>query len=198
MNILRPIHTSSRRSAVTSGFTLIELLVVIAIIGILSSVVIASLTTARAKARDATRKSDIHQLQVAFTAYNLDNVGFPVQTPVCLGFPTGSTCWSGYTFNGGGSGLPGNSSLITLLAPYVASIPKDPSPTRPLGDAYIYFTGPADIHCNGIDTIATGSWLAWEPESVSPTNDAVCTPGKYACCSGIGCGPNFFCVLKLD
>jgi prepilin-type N-terminal cleavage/methylation domain-containing protein len=51
------------------GFTLIELLVVIAIIGILSSVVLASLNTARTKSRDAKRISDIKQLQLALEFY---------------------------------------------------------------------------------------------------------------------------------
>jgi len=53
----------------SDGFTLIELLVVIAIIGILSSVVLASLNTARQKSRDARRLSDIGQLELAFELY---------------------------------------------------------------------------------------------------------------------------------
>jgi len=62
------------------GFTLIELLVVIAIIGILSSVVLASLNSARQKSRDARRISDIKQLQLALEMYYDSNNGYPTST----------------------------------------------------------------------------------------------------------------------
>ncbi len=53
----------------SKGFTLIELLVVIAIIGVLSSVVLASLNTARSKGNDAAIQSNLSTIQTEAEIY---------------------------------------------------------------------------------------------------------------------------------
>jgi len=61
----------------TKGFTLIELLVVIAVIGLLSTIVMVSLNSARAKARDARRKEDLKSIRTALEMYYNDNNNIP-------------------------------------------------------------------------------------------------------------------------
>lgn len=108
------------------GFTLIELLVVVAIIGLLASIVIASLNTARQKGRDARRVADIRQLQHALELCNDSNTG------ACqYGYPSSTT----------------PTASTSTLASYIGALPKDPS----TGRAYAYISlGPtAGPYCTG-------------------------------------------------
>lgn len=95
------------------GFTLIELLVVIAIIGLLSSVVLASLNAARAKARDSKRLSDIRAVVQALELYATNNYNSYPLSPT-----TNSTCGNTPSCVGG---------LTQLVSGgYLSSLPTDP------------------------------------------------------------------------
>jgi len=97
------------------GFTLIELLVVIAIIGILALTIFINITSSRAKARDARRLSDMHEIQVAAETYQQDCGQYP---------PTLTKAES--------SGCSGTTTLGT----YLPVIPTDPQTHNDYG--YVY------------------------------------------------------------
>lgn len=102
------------------GFTLIELLVVVAIVSLLSSIMFASLSSARAKGRDARRLSDIRQIRTALELYLDANGVYPIS--------------GGATQPGGGwshSAEPVSwgvgSTFQTAIAPYMSRLPVDPT-----------------------------------------------------------------------
>jgi type IV pilus assembly protein PilA len=64
-----------RRAEDEKGFTLIELLVVILIIGILAAIAIPAFLNQRAKAYDASAKSNVRTAQTAEETYSTDNNG---------------------------------------------------------------------------------------------------------------------------
>jgi len=127
-----------------SGFTLIELLVVIAIIGLLSTLSILALNTARARARDAKRVADVKQIQTALEMYYNDAGTYPLAASTTAGNPIS---YSGNT--------------------YLAAIPTPPTPandgtcTTPAPNyTYSYDTSGSSYHINYCVGAQTGGVTA--------------------------------------
>jgi len=129
------------------GFTLIELLVVISIIGVLSSVVLTSLTEVRARARDTKWLAELKQIQTVMAVYKNDTGYYPGDVSSANGssqfqLALNDLVVEGYfdetkgiplpTLNGGGklyyfdcehwntSGIPGYSNCINIFPGYTA------------------------------------------------------------------------------
>ncbi len=118
------------------GFTLIELLVVIAIIGLLSTLAVVALNSARLKARDAKRIADVKQMQTALELYFNDQSRYPG------GYDATGTTYAAATAV---LGTGGNYVCLGTIGwgpsacagAYMGLVPSNPSPG---GTAYNYIS----------------------------------------------------------
>lgn len=110
------------------GFTLIELLVVVAMVGLLSSIILASLSSARDKASDSKKLAMVNQYQKAIELFYGDNSFYPstnitTSRRVCLGYGNpNEVCFEhGNTRETFGIPTPVND----LLIPYIPGPPPN-------------------------------------------------------------------------
>jgi prepilin-type N-terminal cleavage/methylation domain-containing protein len=156
------------------AFTLVELLVVISIIGLLSTIAVVSLGSARVKARDVKRVADKTQIIKALQLYYEVNGGWPSAAGDwrCLGAPTTENCFGAFT---------GLDALKTAMSPYMANIPTTGADSGNLAyNRYLY------VNITTIGT-QTGAFLIWPKETAiaqadCPSAYAVQHPDKYWYC----------------
>lgn len=79
---LNSFNNKKSKFGILAGFTLVELLVVISIIGLLASVVLVSLNSARGKARTAKAQADLKQLRTAIALLEQDTGKWPNGCPI--------------------------------------------------------------------------------------------------------------------
>lgn len=149
------------------GFTLIELLVVIAIIGLLSTLAIVALNSARQKSRDAKRVSDIKQIQTALELYFADQNDYPTGNAVVLGSANALTLSA---TNGFAAAAAGTS--------YMGLVPSNPTPG---GANYSYTCAAAGCQYSLTFTLEANTGALKDGNDANATPDCTATPDGITC-----------------
>jgi type II secretion system protein G len=150
----------------SKGFTLIELLVVIAIIGILATLVLLQVGSARAKARDAKRVADVSQIRSALELYLDENTTYPLAVQDGGAGPYRPVT-TGMTYLGGGT-VPKDPSTAQNY-PYAVNS-ATPTKYQIWSELENYTRAPLTSDSD-VNTLAAGTW---QPNA---SGDGTGTPG---------------------
>jgi prepilin-type N-terminal cleavage/methylation domain-containing protein len=150
---VKKIKTGSKK-----GFTLIELLVVIAVIGLLASIVLVSMGSARQKARDARRQADIRQIGTAMEFYYSDNSEKYLSTT-------------------------GGANAVTAIGSYLPVVPKDPLDISPQQYTWVANSSALQSYCVYVKLeSATNTYVCSSERGTLSKVYASGTPALGACC----------------
>jgi prepilin-type N-terminal cleavage/methylation domain-containing protein len=159
------IYLSSR------AFTLVELLVVIVIVGLLSTIVLVSLSPINKQGRDAKRMQDFRQISTAMEAYDIMGDGYLETTA--------------------------GSNTLDSIPGYVNNVPRDPVDSGL--HQYSWTEGNADYYClytkleeveNGWFCSSNYGLRAKVASSYLPTNEDCCGVNVATGSSLFSCGDN--------
>ena len=131
------------------GFTLVELLVTISMIAMLSTIVIATIAPAQAKARDSKRLQQVRQIDVATQMYMSEHNGNAPDLGGCSALQTGNPSYSQASACFAVSIATADpqksawASFASQIAPYMPNVPKElcssctSASSYPLGYNYV-------------------------------------------------------------
>lgn len=203
------------------GFTLIELLVVIAIIGILSGVVLNGLQSARSKAQNAKRLSNVDQIHKALELYQTRdstslttlNTSLTNSNHYCIG---GSSCSTGNTAATPFNNTPLvngtlNNAISRGFGDSVSNIPVDPKWTGTTKGSTLYyikrgssgnFTSPTSAgvprgNCTTTTCPASSTYLVWFMDKTGLASNTNLSCGRGILFDHSPATGQYLCLLRI-
>ena len=135
------------------GFTLVELLVVISVIGLLSTVAVVSMGTARQKARDTTRIATMKQLATGLESFYSDIGGYPAEAATTAAYAIGGHVLCKATTRAAGTDIDNTSctgTAYTTVSKYPTPVPASAAACT-TGATFPFAAGTFNDYCYGDD-----------------------------------------------
>jgi|ERR1035437_329063 prepilin-type N-terminal cleavage/methylation domain-containing protein len=153
------------------GFTLVELMIVIAIIALLTAIMTANFSSAKARSRDSKRISDLAQLQLALAGFFDRCSYYPTSLDVT---DSGGSCTSG--------------GVDVNMGTFISVIPKPPTGGTGSPTNYDYYTISPTANATGVFDYVLHTSLEVSESSATQNGLPAYPPSSW---TGMGGGYTF-------